>query len=45
MKFLDKVKNMFTEEVVEDEKPKEEVKIEQIIPEKKQLCLLFKKNK
>lgn len=36
MKFLDKVKNMFTEEVVEDEKPKEEVKIEQIIPEKKQ---------
>ena len=36
MKFLDKVKNMFTEEVVEDEKPKDEVKIEQIIPEKKQ---------
>lgn len=36
MKFLDKVKNMFTEEVVEDEKPKDEVKVEQIIPEKKQ---------
>ena len=36
MKFLDKVKNMFTEEVVEEEKSKDEVKIEQIIPEKKQ---------
>ena len=36
MKFLDKVKNMFTEEVEEVEKPNEEVKIEQIIPDKKQ---------
>lgn len=35
MKFLDKVKNMFTEEVEEVEKPKDEVKIEQIIPEEK----------
>lgn len=36
MKFLDKVKNMFTEEVVEEDvKQPEEVKIEQIIPEKK----------
>ena len=33
MKFLDKVKNMFTEEVEEVEKPKDEVRIEQIIPE------------
>lgn len=36
MKFLDKVKNMFTEEVVEEEKIQDEVKVEQIIPEKKQ---------
>lgn len=36
MKFLDKVKNMFTEEVVEEDIKKDEVKIEQIIPEKKQ---------
>ena len=35
MKFLDKVKNMFTEEVEEVEKPKDEVKIEQIIKEDK----------
>ena len=35
MKFLDKVKNMFTEEVEEVEKPKDEVKVEQIVPEKK----------
>ena len=35
MKFLDKVKNMFTEEVEEVEKPKDEVRIEQIIPEEK----------
>ncbi len=35
MKFLDKVKNMFTEEVEEVEKTKDEVKIEQIIPEEK----------
>ena len=35
MKFLDKVKNMFTEEVVEEDIKKDEVKIEQIIPEKK----------
>ena len=35
MKFLDKVKNMFTEEVEEVEKPKDEVKIEQIIPDEK----------
>lgn len=32
MKFLDKVKNMFTEEV-EEEQPKNEVKVEQIVPE------------
>ena len=39
MKFLDKVKNMFTEEVEEEPKEKvskEEVKIEQIIPEKRE---------
>lgn len=35
MKFLDKVKNMFTEEVVEEEKEKNDVKVEQIIPQKK----------
>ena len=33
MKLLDKVKNMFTEEI--EESPKEEVRIEQIIPEPK----------
>ncbi len=32
MKFLDKVKNMFTEEV-EEEQPTNEVKVEQIVPE------------
>ena len=36
MKFLDKVKNMFTEEVEDVEKAHDEVKIEQIIPERKQ---------
>lgn len=37
MKFLDKVKNMFTEEVEEEPKEKEQVdvKVEQILPEKK----------
>lgn len=35
MKLLDKVKNMFTEEVEEEIKPTEEVKIEQIMPEEK----------
>ena len=35
MKFLEKVKNMFTEEIEEEIKPKDEVKIEQIIPEPK----------
>lgn len=35
MKFLEKVKNMFTEEVEEEIKPRDEVKIEQIVPEPK----------
>ena len=35
MKFLDKVKNMFTEEVEEEPKEQVDVKIEQIHPEKK----------
>ena len=44
MKFLDKVKNMFTEVVEEDEK-KDEVKIEKIEPEKKEIKALEEFNK
>ena len=35
MKFLDKVKNMFTEEIEEEPKEQVDVKVEQILPEKK----------